>query len=94
VLQLAGGQSGVLGQQPGQPGQVPVVEDVPALDFQLQLGPAGEPVLAGERELRGGQDDPVRDRPDPRDRGGVAALGGVQQVFGLVAELFQVGPGR
>src|SRR5262249_6289685 len=36
----------------------------------------------------------VRDCVDPRDRTGVAALGGVQQVLGLVAELVQVGTGR
>jgi hypothetical protein len=84
MLHLLGGQLGVLGQQPGQPGQVPAVEDVAALDFQLQPGPAGEPVLAGQRELGGRQHELVRDCVDPRDRSGVAALGGVQQVLGLV----------
>src|SRR4029077_16076586 len=70
------------------------VENVAAFDFQLQLGPGGEPVLPGDRELRRGQHDLARDRIDPGDRVGVAALGGVQQVLGLVAELVQVGPGR
>jgi hypothetical protein len=43
--------------------------------------------------LRRGQDEPVRGRAHPRDRARVAALGGAQQVFGLVAELVKVGPG-
>src|SRR5581483_7442679 len=87
-----GGQLGVLGQQPGQAGKVAAVEDVAALDLQLQPGPAGEPVLAGERELSGSQHDAAG--IDAPDRGRVAALGGVQQILGLMAELVQVGPGR
>ncbi len=94
VFHRPGGQFGVLRQQPGQAGQVAAVEDVAALDFQLELGPACEPVLAGERQLCRGEDEPPGHRPDPRGRAGIAALGGVQQVLGLVAELVQVGPGR
>ena len=94
VLHLGGGQLRVLGQQPGQAEQVAAVEDVAAFHLELDPGPAGEPVFAGQRQLRGGQDDPARDRADPRDRAGAAALGGAQKVPGLVAELVQVGPGR
>jgi hypothetical protein len=52
VLHLGGGQLGVLGQQAGQAGQVAAVEDGAAFDFELELGPAGEPVVAGWAEDR------------------------------------------
>ncbi len=94
VLHLGGGQFGVLGQQARQPGQVAAVEDGAAFDFELELGPAGEPVLAGQRQLGGGQDDPAGDRADACGCFRVAALGGAQQLPGLVAELVEVGPGR
>ena len=94
VLHPRGGQLRMLGQRPGQAAEVAAVEDVAALHLQLEPGPAGEPVLAGQRQLRRGENEPVRDRADPRDRAGVAAVGGAQQVLGLVAELAEVGPGR
>jgi hypothetical protein len=84
----------VAGEQRGQPGQVTAVQDVAAVHFQLELGPAGEAVLAGQRQLGRGQADPVAGGADPRDRAGLAVPGGVQQVFGLVPKLVKVGPGR
>jgi hypothetical protein len=69
---------GVLAQQPGQPGQVPAVEDVAAFDFQPEPRAAGEPVLAGHRQMRRRQDDPVTHGPDPGGRLGVTVLGGVR----------------
>jgi len=84
----------MFGQQPGQAGQVAAVEDVAAFHLELELGPAGESVLPGQRQLGRGQDEPAGDRADPRDRIGFAALSGTQKVPGLVAELAEVGPGR
>src|SRR5262249_39486107 len=46
------------------------------------------------RQLRRGQDDLLADRVDARGRFSVTALGGAQQLPGLVAELVEVGPGR
>jgi hypothetical protein len=94
VLHLRGRQLRVLGQQPGQPGQIAAVEDVAAFDFEFELGPAGEAVLAGQRQLRRRQDDAAGDRADAHGGFRVTALGGAQQIPGLVAELVEVGPGR
>ena len=94
VLHLGGGQLRVLGQQAGQPGQVAAVEDAAAFDFELELGPAGKPVLTGQRQLRRGQDDPIADRADARGCFRITALGGAQQFLGLMAELAEVGPVR
>jgi hypothetical protein len=94
VLHLGGGELGVIGQQAGEPGRVAAVEDLAAFDFEFELGPAGEPVLAGQRQLRRGQDDPAGDRAEARGCFRVTALGAAQQFPGLVAELVEVGPGR
>ncbi len=94
VLHLGSGQLRMLGQQPGQPGQVAAVEDVAAFHLKVEPGPAGEPVLPGQRQLRRGQHERARDRVDPRDRIGVAALSGAQKILGLALELAQVRPGR
>jgi hypothetical protein len=75
VLHLRGSQFRALGQQAGQPGQIAAVEDVAAFDFEFELGPAGEPVLAGQRQLRRRQDDPADDRTDARGGFRVTALG-------------------
>ena len=50
--------------------------------------------LAGQRELRRGEGDLVRNSPDSRNRLGVAVPGSVQEVFGLVPQLVKVRPGR
>jgi len=46
------------------------------LGFVAQPAPAGKSVLARERKLSGGQRDLARDRPQPAQRAGVAAVGG------------------
>jgi hypothetical protein len=91
--QLGAGQLGVLGQQPGQAGQVAAVEDRAAAHFQGEPGPAGEPVLTGERELGRGENEPVGHGVDACDRVGVAMFGGAQQVLGPVPQLGEVRPG-
>ena len=61
------------------------------LHFIAEPAPAGETVLARERELRGGQRELVRDRPQPAQRGRVAGLRGAVQFAGLAAQLIEVG---
>src|SRR5450631_311935 len=60
VLHLPGRQLWVLGQEPGEAGQVAAVEDIATFYFELELRPAGESVLAGERQLCRGEDKPAR----------------------------------
>ena len=61
------------------------------LGFVAQPAPAGKSVLARERKLSGRQRDLARDRPQPAQRAGVAAVGGSVQLAGLAAELIEVG---
>jgi hypothetical protein len=63
-------------------------------DLVPEPGPAGEAVLAGHRQLRAGQGQRVRHRPDAASGRGVARLRGAQQVPGLAAQMIEAGPGR
>ncbi len=63
-------------------------------DLGLEPGPAREAVLAGQGQLRAGQGQRARYRPDAADRGAVAGLRVAQQVPGLAAQVIEAGPGR
>ncbi len=63
-------------------------------DLVPEPGPAGEAVLAGHGQLRAGQGQRVRHRPDAAGGRGVARPRGAQQVPGLAAQMIEAGPGR
>lgn len=92
VLHRCGGQLGHFCKQRVQAKQVAVVENLSPLDFELELEPAGEPVLACHSQLGGGQDEPVRYRQDRVSAPLSPILASRNRSFGLVAQLAEVGP--
>ena len=69
----------------------PAVRAVTSSLSRVQLR---EAVLAGHGQLRAGQGQRVRHRPDTAGRRGVARLRGAEQVPGLAAQVIDVGLGR
>jgi hypothetical protein len=66
-------QAWIVGEKRRHTGEVTAIENVAALHFGLEPGPAAESVFAGERQLRGRQDLSFRHCPDSRD--GLAVAG-------------------
>ena len=62
-------------------------------DLVPEPGPAGEAELAGHGQLRAGQGQRVRHRPDAAGSRAVARPRGAQQVPGLAAQMIKAGPG-
>ena len=67
------------------------IEDVAALDLELEPCPALEAELASERQLCGAQDQSIRDRAYPSERCRFATLRAAEKILRLSAELLEVG---
>jgi hypothetical protein len=90
VEHLGGGQGGVLGDHGSQAAHVAVVQQLATADFNLEARPAREAVVAGDGELGGGEDEPVRHRPDPVEGAIGTFLRNAEKILGLVAEMVDV----
>jgi hypothetical protein len=93
MFHLARRHRDVLVEQPPQATEVAVVEGLATVHFPFQLGPASESVLPRYDKLRDCQGDLRRDRAQANLRERVTAPSLPQEIFSLMTELVEVGPG-